>query len=507
MKKTIIHLIKSMTPFFILHLCVVVNAQELEPEVTMGKRKLIILTADDKSWESVNKKITRIVSSTAIELKRFDIIDRNKLEKILEEQKLQLSGVVDQDQAIEIGKVAGANEALLIQINVFGQRGVPTDHEEEKDQDDEPKTGLFGWVVKQVVKAEIDKKLEDVERYPNNIQTIIDGDISLIDIETGQSKETFSFNVDYTGGVKSKSLSNALNLARNQISNGLKKLYQLISEVIDIQGDEVTLLLGKNLGVQSGVVFEIITREEKKVIRSREITLPGKQVGLVEVRSVSKDANKGRILRKWDEIKPGYQARELTGKPLGIGIGGSYGFNPEDIRLKIYGVFRPMHRFGGDIYGEIGFVKDTRQDTDFHFGLGFSLNYRLIKSSPFSIGPIFNIPLNFHIRSDDSDRIVFLPNINPRIGAQSEIMINPKFDLVIRIEYILRSADIGSWRYTEENTVQGENGQEEVTETFSAQWIDKPPPKLNYHGWNITFGIRFISAVELDSRGFSLGNP
>ena len=166
-----------------------------------------------------------------------------------------------------------------------------------------------------------------------------------------------------------------------------------------------------------------------------------------------------------------------------------------------------MHRFGGDIYGEIGFVKDTRQDTDFHFGLGFSLNYRLIKSSPFSIGPIFNIPLNFHIRSDDSDRIVFLPNINPRIGAQSEIMINPKFDLVIRIEYILRSANIGSWRYTEKNTVQGENGQEEVTETFSAQWIDKPPPTLNYHGWNITFGIRFISAVELDSRGFSLGNP
>ena len=72
MKKTIIHLIKSMTPFFILHLCMVINAQELEPKVTMGKRKLIILTADDKSWESVNKKITRIVSSTAIELKRFD---------------------------------------------------------------------------------------------------------------------------------------------------------------------------------------------------------------------------------------------------------------------------------------------------------------------------------------------------------------------------------------------------------------------------------------------------
>ena len=99
--------------------------------------------------------------------------------------------------------------------------------------------------------------------------------------------------------MKAKSLSSALKLIRDQISNELKKLYQLSSEVLDIQGNEVTLLLGKNMGVQSGTVYEISTLDERKVVRSREITIPGKQVALVEVKSVSTDASQGRILRKY----------------------------------------------------------------------------------------------------------------------------------------------------------------------------------------------------------------
>lgn len=489
--------------FFILSSQII--SQEIAPEITLDKQKLVILSGDTENSE-ITDKIYQITSSSAAKLKRYDIIDRNQLKRILSEQKFQHSGLVDQEQAVEIGKVAGANEALIIQVNIFGQKGVPTISQDENEDENEPNTGLFGWVFKEVVKAEIDRNMENVERYPNNIQTIIDGDISLLNVETGQSIDAFSFNVDYTGGVKAKSLSNALKLVRDQISNELKKLYQLSSEILDVKDNEVTLLLGKNMGVQSGTVYEISTLDERKVVRSREIILPGKQVGLVEVKSVSVDASRGKILRKWDEIKPGYQARELAGNIFAGGIGLNYGFNPEDIRLKVYGVFQPLNRFGADIYGEIGMVKDSRQDYDFHFGFGFSLNYRLIHSSLFSLGPTFNIPLNFHIRGDDGidniTHIVFLPIINPRLGLQTEIMLSPKMDLLIRAEYIFRSANIGEWRYTEEKQVQNENNQEEVKETLFANW-DGPYPEINYQGWTITFGIRIINSIKIDSKGFS----
>ena len=109
----------------------VVIAQKIEPEITMERKKLIIL-ANDKQNSQISQKITQIASSTATQLNRYDIIDRNQLDKILKEQKLQHSGIVNLDQAVEIGKVSGANEALLISITNFGQKGVPTEDQKKK---------------------------------------------------------------------------------------------------------------------------------------------------------------------------------------------------------------------------------------------------------------------------------------------------------------------------------------------------------------------------------------
>jgi hypothetical protein len=68
-----------------------------------------------------------------------------------------------------------------------------------------------------VVKAGIDKKMENVERYPNNIQTILSGEVRLLNIETGQSIFSFNFSAEYTGGVKTKSLNEVLKLLRSQM--------------------------------------------------------------------------------------------------------------------------------------------------------------------------------------------------------------------------------------------------------------------------------------------------
>ena len=106
-------------------------AQEVEPEVTIDRKKLVILTSEDENNE-VSDKISQIAGSAAADLKRFIVIDRNQLKRLLKEQKLQHSGVVDQDQAVELGKVAAANEALLIRVQNFGQRGIPKIEEDEE---------------------------------------------------------------------------------------------------------------------------------------------------------------------------------------------------------------------------------------------------------------------------------------------------------------------------------------------------------------------------------------
>ena len=467
--------------------------QEIAPEITLERKKLIIL-ASEKGDGKIADQITQIASSTAIQLNRYDVIDRSQLDKILKEQKLQHSGVVDQAQAVEIGNIAGANEALYIQITNFGQKGVPTEKQKEKEEEEKPDTGLFGWIVKEVVKAKIDKELEEVERYPNNIQTVIDGEVRLLNVETSQSIASFLFNAEHTGGVKSKSIKEALKQVRSQMVTNLKSMYQLKSEVLDVTGNEVMLLLGKDMGVREGTLFEISSLDQKRVVRDREITIPGKKIGLIEVNSVSADASEGRILSKRESIEPGYQAKEITEGIISFGLSGMYGNSPDNLRLRLLGNYKPFHSLGGSLYGDIGTVKDSRDSTDFQFGFGLDLNYRFIRTSPFSLGVVLSLPFDFNVRSDDGDKVpqnsdshtVFLPVFSPRIGMKSEIMISPSLDIVIRGEYVLSSLG-DKWSYTEES-----DDSDEYT-SHDANWDDDIAPEIDYSGGVVfTFGIRSL---------------
>ena len=143
MNKRLPKIIKVIYQVIVISFITVSISQEIEPEITMERKKLIILTGEEKDKE-ITEKIYQIASSTATQLNRYNVIDRSQLDRILQEQKLQHSGVVDQDQAIEIGKVAAANQALFIQVHNFGQKGVPTEKQKEKEEKEEPETGLFG---------------------------------------------------------------------------------------------------------------------------------------------------------------------------------------------------------------------------------------------------------------------------------------------------------------------------------------------------------------------------
>ena len=82
------------------------------------------------------------------------------------------------------------------------------------------------------------------------------------------------------------------------------------------------------------------------------------------------------------------------------------------------------------------------------------------------------------MRSDDENdgdisHVVFLPITSPRLGIQSEIMISPKTDLVIRGEYVLTSVNLGNWTYTEE-----QEDDEGESKTWNANWDGRGAPKI-----------------------------
>lgn len=63
--------------------------------------------------EGLKTAVREIISTTIVNTGSYDIVERSMLEKVMQEQQFSNSGVVDDKDVTEIGKLAGANKIIL----------------------------------------------------------------------------------------------------------------------------------------------------------------------------------------------------------------------------------------------------------------------------------------------------------------------------------------------------------------------------------------------------------
>ena len=484
-----------------------VVAQELEDGLTLEKKSVVILPGQDaENPESISSKVTSIVAAKAVELGRFNVIDRTKIESILAEQKRQLSGIVDETQIVEIGNLAAADEALLVKIITFGQRGVPPPKKEtkkeegEKEEKDEKKEkkeydeSLFEWIIKESVTAGLQKTLEGVELYPNNIQTIITTEVGLLNIESGILENNFHISASHTGGNKTASLSSALNQLGWQISRKLREFYLIASEVIEKEGNKITILTGSDMGLEEGTIFEVNSLDQEKIYKGRVITLPGNPIALVRLTNVGKNTSNAEIIRQWKEVKTGHGVNEMIYDPnateyeIKTRNGSNFSVN-----AKLW--WSPFKKFTTAVTGEIGTIKDMRGEDDPLLGLGIELKTKLLDIERFQLSTGISLPFNYFAKVDDDTNYVSQSFLNPSINLTTSIILHRKRDLFISLQYIPWNND-DKWEYSEIIEIENEDNPEEPANDLiyhPAVWDDgKIIPRLNTKGLYITIGMRFF---------------
>jgi len=195
-----------------------IDQNKLDDDITLEKKSLIILTAAYDEDQDVAERVLSIISEQATSVGRFNIIDRNLVDQILEEQKFQLSGMVDEDQVTKIGELASAENALILDVVNFGQKGVPKEDEEGKKEEEREET-LFSWLVKTIVTESIKKKdtLKIRLELENNIHTEFRGNVKIVNVETGVSESSFSISASHTGGNRDASLEKVLGMISSQL--------------------------------------------------------------------------------------------------------------------------------------------------------------------------------------------------------------------------------------------------------------------------------------------------
>ena len=479
-------------------------AQELEDGLTLEKKSVVILPGQDaENPESISRKVTNILAAKAVELGRFNVIDRTQIESILAEQKRQLSGIVDETQIIEIGNLAAADQALLVKITTFGQRGVPPPKKEtKKEEGEEGEKGekkeydesLYEWIIKESVTAGLQKTLEGVELYPNNIQTIIKTEVGLLNIESGVLENNFHIAASHTGGNKTSSLSSALNQLGWQISRKLREFYLIASEVIEKEGNKITILTGSDMGLEEGTIFEVNSLDQEKMYKGRMITLPGNPIALARLTNVGKNTSNAEIIRQWKEVKTGHGVNEMIYDPTATEyeIKTRNGSN-FSVNAKLW--WSPFKKITTAVTGEVGTIKDMRGDDDPLLGLGIEVKTKLLDIEKFQFSSGISLPINYFAKVDDDTNYVSQSFINPSINLTTSIILSRKRDLFISLQYIPWNND-DKWEYSEIIEIENEDDPEEPANDLiyhPAVWDDgKIIPRLNTKGLYITIGIRFF---------------
>jgi TolB-like protein len=206
------------------------------------KTKIAVLDFQLQGEGFPSKDMGKIVAEWLItglvETGRFDVIERRLLEKILEEQKLGVTGAIDPDSAAQLGKILGV------------------------------KTIVSGTLTSLEGMNEINARLINVDTA------------SIVAAET----------------VRASTASKLQDLV-SQITERIVQAFPLEGYVVQRTGTRVTLDLGRQMGVKPGMRF--VAFKEGKVIKHPKtgevLDVETIEVGMIEITDVRDKTATGTI--------------------------------------------------------------------------------------------------------------------------------------------------------------------------------------------------------------------
>lgn len=255
------------------------GAFEKEKATSIYREKLVIADfGNASSFAGISQGLTAELTALLVKTRRFDIMEREKLAAILKEQELQLSGAVDEQTAVRVGRLMGARYFIFGTI-----ASADATHTEQRVTEKE-KDRITGKV-----------------RYREYIDTTFRGRVSvtarLVDIETGQimlaktvqaageektrrAKEDKSFLqgiltaltttaderealAEYHKQVHLKVVNSAVQSAAFQITEMFLKEFPLSGYVLGkTEGDDYLIDLGTSKGLNSEVNLRVMGKTE-----------------------------------------------------------------------------------------------------------------------------------------------------------------------------------------------------------------------------------------------------
>jgi len=218
------------------------ETKRVKTPYTGPKRRVAVIDFENKTAYGKHRLGTSasdILITELVKSGKFIMVERTKLNKILEEQNLQEQKIIDPDTVVKVGRVLGLNAIVTGSVSQFGVRKGGANY-------------LIVQSKEQVAEATVDVRLVDVET----------GQIFYADCGKGKAMiKTGQFLGLGTKSAYDETLEQeALRAAITKFTRNL--MYQINQKpwscrVAEVEGDEVYLDAGRESGLRIGTKLAV----------------------------------------------------------------------------------------------------------------------------------------------------------------------------------------------------------------------------------------------------------
>jgi len=214
------------------------ETQKVDAKYTGPKRRIGVVEFENKSAYGqgrLGQAASDILITELVKSGKFIVVERDKMNKIMEEQKLQTQGMIDPQTAVKVGQIMGLEAIVVGAVSQFGVKKEGSDY-------------LLAQSKKQVADVTVDIRVIDVQS----------GQIILADSGKGQSKsKKASFlGMGTKGGydetLEGEALRAAIVKFVDNISNQLNKK-PWSAMIADAVGDEIYINAGSDSNIEIGM--------------------------------------------------------------------------------------------------------------------------------------------------------------------------------------------------------------------------------------------------------------
>lgn len=284
--KSVMLLLFSILPF-------VLFSQDVKKQ---GKKKRIaVLTFEDKTssgyrwgyYKDVGDGVTEMILTELVKSGKYQVIERTRIDKLIAEQKLQQSGLVSEQSAVEIGKLLGVELAVFGAVTEFGYK------------EDGQRARVFGKSVsvgKKGATVGIDIRIINVTTGEIITADNISKEESNNSFGVSTRKVDFSSQAKFDESVVGKATRKAVEGIIELINKDAAKVKWSAKVVINRNG-KIYINSGSIDGVQVGEVFDVFRAGEALIDPDTGLNLGAieKKIGTIKVIDNSTGEGKAAI--------------------------------------------------------------------------------------------------------------------------------------------------------------------------------------------------------------------